>query len=520
MLLTDGLPNVNPPRGELETLRRYLDSYPEQRAIRISTFGFGYSLKSRLLSDLAKEGGSIYAFIPDASFVGTVFINSIANILSAASPCGATLKLEAAPGVQISNCISGQKFTPTSWGAVVEIPCILYGQSVDVLVELTGTDKNPSKLDSFSATLEMPDGLEKPLETQTELVDPLDPEDAMLKQAAVRSELISFIKEAEVDNALSRADIGLERSQQLLKETKERVAALADGTDLPGIQGIRQDLEGQITEAYSKEGYYRKWGSHYVLSLAGAHTLQQCINFKDPGIQEYATGKFKAIRDKSEEIFLKLDPPKPSRRATAPVATMRSYYSSSAPCFAAGKITLVNGEVIDISQVQPGQKVMTSQGSAIVKCVVETPCPGGTESLVELDGGVLVTPWHPVRRAGSTHWAFPCFLGETKTRRCNMVYSFVLEGNISMKIGAFDGIALGHGMTSDPILEHAFLGTDRVLQDLSTKNGWNEGRVRLDPNPAIRENGTKGRIVGFQQTLPSDASLEVTDISPTATMAC
>jgi hypothetical protein len=76
LLLTDGLPNVEPPRGTLPMLKRY----KEQNGIpcaSIGTFGFGYSLDSALLEGIAKEGNGMYAFIPDASFVGTAFVNSV-----------------------------------------------------------------------------------------------------------------------------------------------------------------------------------------------------------------------------------------------------------------------------------------------------------------------------------------------------------------------------------------------------------------------------------------------------------
>ena len=76
LLLTDGLPNVEPPRGTLPMLKRY----KEQNGIpcaAIGTFGFGYSLDSALLEGIAKEGNGMYAFIPDASFVGTAFVNAV-----------------------------------------------------------------------------------------------------------------------------------------------------------------------------------------------------------------------------------------------------------------------------------------------------------------------------------------------------------------------------------------------------------------------------------------------------------
>lgn len=58
--------------------------------------------------------------------------------------------------------------------------------------------------------------------------------------------------------------------------------------------------------------YYQKWGRHYLPSLACAHQLEQCNNFKDPGVQNYGGKLFKKLRDTADEMFLKIPPPKPS----------------------------------------------------------------------------------------------------------------------------------------------------------------------------------------------------------------
>jgi len=47
----------------------------------ISTFGFGYNMDSPLLRAISQEGGGMYSFIPDSGFVGTTFVNSLANML-------------------------------------------------------------------------------------------------------------------------------------------------------------------------------------------------------------------------------------------------------------------------------------------------------------------------------------------------------------------------------------------------------------------------------------------------------
>mmetsp|Transcript_26143 Transcript_26143/g.38717 ORF Transcript_26143/g.38717 Transcript_26143/m.38717 type:complete len:306 (-) Transcript_26143:915-1832(-) len=45
LLLTDGVPNIEPPRGHIPMLRRYKDKYNGLFPCTISTFGFGYNLQ-------------------------------------------------------------------------------------------------------------------------------------------------------------------------------------------------------------------------------------------------------------------------------------------------------------------------------------------------------------------------------------------------------------------------------------------------------------------------------------------
>jgi uncharacterized protein YegL len=83
-LLTDGCPSDDPPGGHLSTLTQY--KRETNFTCSVNTFGFGYELKSDLLEGLAEIGNSgSYAFIPDGSFVGTIFVNAISNLLTTAA---------------------------------------------------------------------------------------------------------------------------------------------------------------------------------------------------------------------------------------------------------------------------------------------------------------------------------------------------------------------------------------------------------------------------------------------------
>ena len=75
MLLTDGLPNVVPPRGHIPMLKQYLDANPDFD-VTINTYGFGYNLDSSLMNDIATTTKGMYSFIPDPGR-WNCFVNSI-----------------------------------------------------------------------------------------------------------------------------------------------------------------------------------------------------------------------------------------------------------------------------------------------------------------------------------------------------------------------------------------------------------------------------------------------------------
>ena len=190
LLLTDGMPNVHPPRGELPTLLRYKESHPDL-SCKISTFGFGYSLDSQLLNDLAVEGGGHFGFIPDSSFVGTIFINTISNVLSTAIP-ESTLLLEAAPGVTITKC-QGFKATSTSWGMSIQLPSLRYGQTLDVLVEMKGSYYDDKRKSGFSVIL-------RPVSGKDVLTNYSAATETALRAAFVRSKAVSLMRTSKADD--------------------------------------------------------------------------------------------------------------------------------------------------------------------------------------------------------------------------------------------------------------------------------------------------------------------------------
>lgn len=79
MLLTDGQSTDDP----FSELKKYLNRNTNEKIkkIKLTTFGFSYDINSKSLFNIAEYTNAGFNFIPDASMVGTVFCNYLANIL-------------------------------------------------------------------------------------------------------------------------------------------------------------------------------------------------------------------------------------------------------------------------------------------------------------------------------------------------------------------------------------------------------------------------------------------------------
>ena len=490
ILLTDGVPNVVPPRGHEHMLERYLDQNPEMKAT-IHTCGFGYNLESPLLSYFANQTQGIYSFIPDSSFVGTVMVNLLSNIMAVAvREVEVSLELEADCVVadqsrQLSNV------TPTSWGATYKLSNINYGQAKDTLIildkfagQVTVTTKyqdhatEKSELSTITTT---------EVDNLSEKTDHFQNQLARLKVVEIISDLLT----------LNVSNLELSGSERLLTSLKQYLTSLP----LPPttyLKALIEDVNGQVTQAVSRQEWYNKWGKHYLPSLQRAHHLQITNNFKDPGVQHYAGYLFRDIQDMADDIFCKLPPPVPSNRgssysngsqsgsyrsssSSSNQINMSNYYSSSAPCFAGSSLVLMsNGSSRRVDSLIKGERVRCdpkdpSKTAAIV-CILKTIISEATCQMVLMPDGLLVTPWHPVKVAGK--WQFPIHLADCNLFSCETVYSFLLDTHHTISINNLECICLAHNYQED-ILEHPYFGTSRVVKDLQRFPGWNTGLVTI-----------------------------------------
>jgi hypothetical protein len=99
--------------------------------------------------------------------------------------------------------------------------------------------------------------------------------DVLIHVAETRNSLVSLIRTAEgLFDDKRKVDLGL--AQAYVESATMAVdGILVTCSDNACWRALKQDLVGQVTEAHSREEWHTKWGTHYFLSLARAHELQQ-----------------------------------------------------------------------------------------------------------------------------------------------------------------------------------------------------------------------------------------------------
>ena len=473
LLFTDGVPNVNPPRGIISSLERYLTT--NSLNCTLNTFGFGYDLDSTLLRNISNIGHGSYSFIPDATMVGTIFVNFISNIL---------LTYCTNLTVEIKKT-SGEDFEKINIGS------IQYGQDKDFLFKIPKEDlsvKLNSHVIQFCGSV-----------AHTTI-------DEEFIYHYCRTRIIALLDTLLQKNIrLSHQTIS--ESISLIEQTYDELTSNFSGSEkitklLSGLNSLNED-EGQILKAVSRLDWYQKWGKHYILSIQRAHQLQMCNNFKDTDVKLYGGPDFLELLDIVEDIFCQIPAPKPSIQShsygrggtsvrSTPVApvNMSTYMNASGGCFDGDSLVqLDSGFVRRVKDLVKGEIL---SGNNKIVCIVKTKIDDKVE-VVNLNN-MLITPWHPVRI--NKEWVFPI------NNRCSMdvkldyVYNIVLETGHTCLINNIEVVTLGHNFTDNKVVQHDYYGSDKVIQDLMKMDGWDSGLVIMDEQ-LVNRRKSDGHVVSL-----------------------
>eukprot|EP00286_Rhodomonas_abbreviata_P007374 CAMPEP_0181316250 /NCGR_PEP_ID=MMETSP1101-20121128/15796_1 /TAXON_ID=46948 /ORGANISM="Rhodomonas abbreviata, Strain Caron Lab Isolate" /LENGTH=652 /DNA_ID=CAMNT_0023423487 /DNA_START=36 /DNA_END=1994 /DNA_ORIENTATION=- len=485
LLMTDGIPSEHllPEKGILGCLKERMADFKGTKPT-IHSFGFGYDLDTKLLMQIASEGDGAFSFVPDSGFVGTVLVHAVANNFTCIGS-HATLTLNPQGGARVKKVVG---YTGEQTVSVDSIHC---GQEKAVLIEMENCDDTACPL---KVTLKYTDVASREVVVDADAQTTATPPEG-LKQEILRSELVDLLMVVLANGA----DI-----QASARSVDEFLSKFSDQSE----EGAYIDIEGQVKIAVTRHDYFKQWGENYITSLLMAHRQQRCNNFKDKGVAKYGGDLFEKERDIADEIFTDMPPPVPSRRPEASADnsasgggssfSMSNFNNADNPCFHENALVhMADGSKRTCSDIVKGDVVLSANGSgAAVVCVVKTECKNGVQQLVALDGGLVVTPWHPVRVAGTEEWKFPAELANTKDLACSAVYSFVLAEQHVVNINGLECVTLGHGI-QQPVAQHEYFGTERVLRDLAAMPGFEDGLLCFQHGPVQKTED--GKVAGFNQ---------------------
>ena len=505
LMLTDGIPNVSPAYGEVETLKKLRKT--KNFTCPIYTFGFGYNLQPTLLYDLAKYSNGGNAHIPDGNMIATVFCNFIATILTSVVM---NLQLHIIPkeanSATFSNLCVGDfafNYDPINQKYVYDIGTVQYQQERNIVLNYE------NKLDfDYYYTYTIGNQVHTSPTTSVNLATIAQ----VVNNPAINSHIIrasavehirKMINSNRINNLLS-AQAAYDELVKLLEENK-------CASSQPFVDGLLKNIKGdfanigQVKLAIDQK-YFKRWGEFYLDQLSRSLNQQIKPNFKDEGCM-FGGEVFEALVDKSSDIFNNLEPPKPSLvvHSSAPTSGnifYRSLSSASTPISMASyndprggcvdaycTINMFNGTSKLLKDVQKFDIIKSIDSNnkvvgAKVLCVVETMITSGFREYTCVNG-VLITPWHPIKfglYGKKEDWIFPGEYFSTYSLPSTSMITLVLENHHIMFISGVKCITLGHNFTHHPKLSHPYYGTGKVIKNLMTNfpQDYANGRIKVN----------------------------------------
>lgn len=465
VLLTDGEPNLNPLRGITVEYFDLIKKNPLKSSVH--TFGYGYSLNSSLLKTIAESSGGSFSHISDHTMCNTVFINYISDCFARA-----TNKIMIEPKVPVQ-CYNRKIING-------KIDCGSLQSGVTKYVTFSTPDNSLSLLiNGIDYKFELK-------ESTYELMTNDSGNIALNNDFAYqmfKHNLFSIINDGLHDtdskNVLKNIDGLCELLKHAISTTDDDMLKTKYVNLLKNLKN-NDPNDGQVEKAFYKKEWLTKWGIHYLKYFISSHLNHSCTNFKDSSLEEYAGPLFTKVRSEVESVFDLIPVPTPSLSSKPYTGDFKyTFYNASGSCFDGfSKTTLFDGKKIFVKDVKKGDKLINSDGNVMnVVCVLKTKVPDNKVIMNNING-MLITPYHPVRFNGI--WNFPCDFSKPENVNCDYMYDFVVDNHHVVTINGVDVITLGHGFKGNPITEHHFFGTDKVINKLKENKGWENGLVEVN----------------------------------------
>jgi hypothetical protein len=354
MVLTDGVSNIDPPRGLIQTLENALES--NKQKYTINTFGYSYGVDSELLEKISRIGSGVYGFIPDSTMVGTVFINMLSNI-SISTTSYATVDF-VSTNINETKILSNKNI-----GMISSNPTHILLESDNPIVGKFILNYDGNIIEN---------------EISQHLISDSSNDD--LSQVH-RIKLVDILKQS-----LNT------KTQDLILSFKDELSSFTNNTFIKNLMidlHNEDDNLGQLGKSLEKPEWFQKWGFHYLKSIIRAHELEKCMNFKDKSIQYYTTPDFTTEQKRIEDIFCNLTPPNPTghvnsydNNVVVAPTNMNAYYNQYGGCFDGnGLVKMADGSYKRVQDIVKGDKVY---GGDVIDCIIRTEVADNMTEFVSL----------------------------------------------------------------------------------------------------------------------------------------
>lgn len=468
VVLTDGEPNIEPNEGTEKAYKAKIIENGNNACI--STFGYGYSINSELLSNIAEIGGGEFAHIPDGTMCMTVFNNYLANCFATSVTKVTAKVLEGNPVFMGRNILNDHyDFGALKTGIVKNI--VFSTTSPLVKLDINGEQYTLTPVHS-----RMQENMRN------------------LEYQLIKQKLFSIITNGlsmstptklvhEIDSLCDVIEESIEKA--VTTEEKKRLQRLLINIKNADIH------KGQIYKAFSNFDWFNTWGTHYFRYFLSAHREHSKLNFKDESFLEFESDMTRALFSEIEEIFRSIPIPRPSLDPRANFTSssfQNNFNSANTLCFdGEGMVAtihqnclschcLLNCEEHDSSRkwkkvkdINVGDFLVSGFGKFdVVELVVRTVANPDGEMLCKING-MYITPYHPIFYKGA--WRFPCDIVTPEKVKVDYLYSFVTEkirepyNNANrMKVNGINVATLAHNIYGNPVIEHPFFGTPKIIE--------------------------------------------------------
>ena len=151
-------------------------------------------------------------------------------------------------------------------------------------------------------------------------------------------------------------------------------------------------------------------------------------------------------------------------------------------------ISMADGSTKILKNLNKGDRILSCDLNnelqfASIICILEIKITNGTRELVNLDGGLNITPWHPIKY--NNKWVFPANIKTPIIKNSESIITLVLDNHHIGFINGYQCIMLGHNY-KEGILNHPYYGTNAIINDMKYHSGWESGKVILNDESVFR----------------------------------